>query len=118
MLGQFSTVLYNNVLYECKTWSVYLREVHWLRLFANRLLRKIIVPKRDVETTTLPGALSCTTHKILFDDQIEKKEMAVYVARLGESRCVYRVLAGKPEGIIALGRTRLTRKNNIQKDLQ
>ena len=32
--------------------ALYLREVHWLRVFADRLLGKIIVPKRDVEKTT------------------------------------------------------------------
>jgi hypothetical protein len=94
MFGQFSTVLYNKFLYECKTWSVYLREVHWLRKFAKRLLRNIIVPKRDVQTTTLPGDLSCTPHKMLFCDNIEKEEMVEYVARLGESRFVYRVWWG------------------------
>jgi len=52
MPGQFSTVLYNKVLYWCENWSHYLREVHWLRVFTNTLVRKTIVPKRDVETTT------------------------------------------------------------------
>jgi hypothetical protein len=35
------------VLYGCETWSLTLREEHRLRVFENRVLRKIIRPKRD-----------------------------------------------------------------------
>jgi len=35
-------------LYGCETWSLTLREEHWLRVFENRLLRRIFGPKRDV----------------------------------------------------------------------
>ena len=40
------------------------------------------------------------------------------VRRLGEGRGVYRVLVGKPEGKIPLGRPRRRWKNNIKMDLQ
>jgi hypothetical protein len=49
---------------------------------------------------------------------IKKNEMVGYVARLGESRCVYRVLVGNSERKEPLGRTKLRRENNIKKDLQ
>jgi hypothetical protein len=35
------------VLYRCETWSVTLREEHRLRVFENRVLRKIFGPKRE-----------------------------------------------------------------------
>jgi hypothetical protein len=35
------------VLYGCETWSVTLREEHRLRVFDNRVLRRIFGPKRD-----------------------------------------------------------------------
>jgi hypothetical protein len=35
------------VLYGCETWSLTLREENRLRLFENRVLRKIFGPKRD-----------------------------------------------------------------------
>jgi hypothetical protein len=35
------------VLYGCKTWSLTLREEHRLRVFENRVLRRIFGPKRD-----------------------------------------------------------------------
>jgi hypothetical protein len=38
------------VLYRCETWSLTLREEHGLRVFENRLLRRIFGPKRDEMT--------------------------------------------------------------------
>jgi hypothetical protein len=44
------------VVYGCETWSLTLREEHRLRVFENRMLRRIFVTKRDevtgVEKTT------------------------------------------------------------------
>jgi hypothetical protein len=37
---------------------------------------------------------------------------------MGEKRVVYRVLVGKPEGMVLLGRPRLRWKDNIKLDLQ
>jgi hypothetical protein len=38
------------VLYGHETWSLILREEHRLRVFENRVLRKIFGPKRDEVT--------------------------------------------------------------------
>ena len=38
------------VLYGCETWSLTLREDHRLRVFENRVLRRIYGPKRDEVT--------------------------------------------------------------------
>jgi hypothetical protein len=35
------------VLYGCETWSLTLREEHRLTVFKNRVLRRILGPKRD-----------------------------------------------------------------------
>jgi hypothetical protein len=35
------------VLYGCETWSLTLRDEHKLRVFENRVLRRIFGPKRD-----------------------------------------------------------------------
>jgi hypothetical protein len=43
---------------------------------------------------------------------------AEHVARMGESRGVYRVLVGKPEGKSPLGRPRRRGEDNIKMDLQ
>jgi hypothetical protein len=38
------------VLYGCETWLLTLREEHKLRVFENRVLRRVFVPKRDEVT--------------------------------------------------------------------
>jgi hypothetical protein len=38
------------VLYGCETWSLTLREEHRLRVFENRVLRRIFEPKSDEVT--------------------------------------------------------------------
>ena len=38
------------VLYGCETWSLTLREEHRLRVFENRMLRRVFGPKRDEVT--------------------------------------------------------------------
>ena len=38
------------VLYGCETWSLTLREEHRLRVFENRVLRRVFGPKRDEVT--------------------------------------------------------------------
>jgi hypothetical protein len=46
----YRTVILPAVTYGCATWSVTLREEQRLRVFENRLLRKIFGPKRDKVT--------------------------------------------------------------------
>ena len=41
------TIILPVVLYGCETWSLTLMEEHRLRVFKNRLLRRIFGPKRD-----------------------------------------------------------------------
>jgi hypothetical protein len=43
----YKTIIHPVVLYGCETWSLTLREEHRLRVFENRVLRKIFGPKRD-----------------------------------------------------------------------
>jgi len=45
----YRTIILPLVLYGCETWSLTLREEHRLRVFENRLLRRIR-PKRDEVT--------------------------------------------------------------------
>jgi hypothetical protein len=46
----YRTINFPVVLYGCKTWSLTLRKEPRLRMFENRLLRKIFGPKRDEVT--------------------------------------------------------------------
>jgi hypothetical protein len=46
----YKTLILPVVLYWCETWSLTLREEHRLRVFENKVLRRIFVPKRDEVT--------------------------------------------------------------------
>jgi hypothetical protein len=46
----YKTIILPVVLYGCETWSLTLREEHKLRVFENRVLRRIFGQKRDKVT--------------------------------------------------------------------
>ena len=46
----YRTIILSVVVYGCKTWSLTLREECRLRVFENRVVRRIFGPKRDEET--------------------------------------------------------------------
>jgi hypothetical protein len=46
----YKTIILLAVLYGCETWSLTLREEPRLRVFENRVLRRIFGPKRDEVT--------------------------------------------------------------------
>jgi len=46
----YRTIILPVVLYGCETWSLTLREEHWLRVFEKRVLGRIFGPKRDAVT--------------------------------------------------------------------
>jgi len=59
------------VLYGCETWSLTLKEEHRLRVFENRVLRRIFGPERDEATGEWRKLYNeelkiCTPHPILF----------------------------------------------------
>ena len=46
----YRTIILPAVLYGCETWSLTLREKRRLRVFENRVLRRVFGPKRDEVT--------------------------------------------------------------------
>jgi hypothetical protein len=80
-----------------------LREESRLRVFENRVLRRIFVPKRDAvrgEYRKLHNELNDLYSSPRFVRVITTRRMnwARYVTHIGERRGVYIVLVGKPEG--------------------
>jgi hypothetical protein len=49
-IKNYRTIILPVVLYGCESWSLTLREEHRLRVFENRVLRRIFGPKRDEVT--------------------------------------------------------------------
>jgi hypothetical protein len=98
-------------LYGCETWSLTLREEHRLRVFENRVLRRIFGPKRDEVRGEWRKLHNGERHNLYSSPdirQIKSRRMrwAGHVACMREGRNVYRVLVGKPEGKRPLGRPR------------
>jgi hypothetical protein len=46
----YRTIIMPVVLYGCETWSLTLRDERRLRVFENRVLRRVFGPKRDEVT--------------------------------------------------------------------
>jgi hypothetical protein len=99
-------------------------EEHRLRVFENRVLRRIFGPKRD-EVTGEWRKLHNEELRILYSSpniirQIKSRRMrwAGHVARMGEERSVYRVLMGMLKGKRPLGRPRRKWKDGIRMDLR
>ena len=46
----YKTIILPVVLYGCETWSLTLRDERRLRVFENRVLRRVFGPKRDEVT--------------------------------------------------------------------
>ena len=100
------------VLYGCETWSLTLREEGRLRVFENRVLRRVFGPKMDEVTGdwrklhneelndlySLPNIVGVVKSR--------RMRWAGHVAPMGKDRGVHRVLVGKPEGKRPLGKPR------------
>jgi hypothetical protein len=87
----------------CETWSLTLRKKHRLRVFENRVLRRIFGPKRDEVTGEWGKLHSGELHNLYSSPDIirqvksRKMRWAGHVACMGEGRNLCRVLVGKPE---------------------
>jgi hypothetical protein len=112
------------VLYGFETCSPTLREEHKLRVFENRVLRRIFGPKRD-EMTGEWRKLHNEELRELYSSpsiikiiKLRKIRWAGHVTRMGEKRNAYRLLVGKPEGMRPLGRPRRRWVDNIKRDVE
>jgi hypothetical protein len=117
------TIILPVVLYGCETWSLTSRVEHRLRVFENRVLRRIFGPKKDEvtgkwrkqhneELRELYSSLS-----IIRIIKSRRMIWAGHVTRMVEKRNAYKLLVGKPEGKRPLGRPRRRWVDNIRIDL-
>jgi hypothetical protein len=120
----YRTIILPVVLYGCETWSLTLREEQRLRVFENRVLRKIFGPKGDEVTgewrrlhnKELTDLYS--SPNIIWIMKSKRMRWAGHVARMEEKRGAYRILMGRPEERRPLGRPRHRWEDNIKTDLQ
>ena len=99
-------------MYGCETWSFAWREERRLRVFENRVLRRIFGSKREKGTGEWRKLhneefrdLYCSPN-IVRVIKSRRMRWAEHVTRMGERRGTYRVLVGKPEGNRLPGRPR------------
>ena len=98
------------VLFGCETWSLTLREERRLRVFENRVLRRIFGPKRDEVTGEWRKLHNEELNDLHSSPNVvrvmksRRMKWVGHVARMGEGRGVYSVLVGKPERKRPMGR--------------
>jgi hypothetical protein len=95
-----------------------------LRVFENRVLRRIFGPKRDEVTGGWRKLHNEELHGLYSSPiivRVIKARMmrwAGHMARMGEVRGAYNILGGRPEGRRPLGRPRRRWEDNIKMDLR
>jgi hypothetical protein len=88
-----------------------LGEEHRLKVYQNRVLRKIFGPKRE-EDGSWRKLHNDDLHSLYSSPNIvrviksRRMRWAAHVARMGEGRGVYRVLVGRPEDKRPMGKPR------------
>jgi hypothetical protein len=116
----YRTIILPVVLYGYETWSPTLREESRLRVFENRVLRRIFGPKRDEVTGEWRRLHNKELYALYSSTNIirviksRRVRWTGHVACMGERRGA---LVGKPEGRRPLGRPRRRWEDNIKMDL-
>jgi hypothetical protein len=111
------------ILSECETLSLTLREEHRLRVFENRMLRRIFGPKRDEVTGGWRKLHNEEVHdlyslpSIIRIMKLRRMRWAEHVAQVREKRNAHRLLVGKPEGKRMLGSLKRRLADDIKVDL-
>jgi hypothetical protein len=120
----YRTITLPVVLYGCETWSLTLREEHRLRVFENRVLRRIFGPKRDEVIREWRRLHNDELYDLYSSPNIirviksRRMKWAGHVACMRYRRGAYRILVGRPEGKRPLGRPRRRWEDTIKMDLQ
>ena len=110
-------------MYGCETWSLTLREERRLKVFENRVLRRIFGHKRGEETGEWRKLHNEELNDLYSSPNVvrvikaRRMKWVGHVVHMGERRGIYRVLVGRPEGKRPLGRRRHRWEDNMKMDL-
>jgi hypothetical protein len=108
----YNTVILAVVLYGCETWSLRMGEKRRLRVFENRVVRRIFGPKRDdvtgewrkLHNEELSALYSLPN--IIQETKSRRMKWAGHVACMGARGGAYRILVRMPDGKRQFGRSR------------
>jgi hypothetical protein len=122
----YKAILFPTVLYGCETQSLTLREEHRLKVFENRVLRRIYGPKTDgiirrwrkLHYEELHNLYPSTNIALIRMIRSRRMRWTGHVGGMGEGGNAYRILVGKPEGNRPLGRPRRRFEDNIIMNLR
>jgi len=114
----YRNIIFPVALYGCGTWLLTLREERRLRVFENRVLRRVFGPKREEVTVEWRKLHNEELTQYCSGDKIDKNEMGGSCNMHGERRGAYRELVLRPEGKRPLGRPRCRWEDNIKMDIQ
>jgi hypothetical protein len=108
----YKTIILPVVLYGCETLSLILREQHSLRVFENRVQRRIFGPKRNEVTGGWRKLHNDEIHNLYSSRSViriinsRRMRWARHEARMGNKKNLYRILVQKLEGKRPVGRPR------------
>ena len=69
-VNTYKTIVLPIALYDCDTWSFTLREEHRLRVYANKVLRKLFEAKRDEITGQWKKLHNIKPHALYYSPNI------------------------------------------------
>ena len=118
----YRTIILSVVLYGCETWLLTLREERRLRVFENRVLRRIFGAERDEVTGEWRKLHNKELNDLYCSPSIvqvsRRMRWAGHVACMWERTGAYRVLVGRSEGKRLFGRPLQRWEDNIKMYLQ
>jgi hypothetical protein len=120
----YKTVILPVVPYGCETWPLTLRKAYRLKIFENRVLRRIFEPKSNAMIGGQRKLHNEELHNLYGSPNIIRMiksrwmRWPRHVARMGEKRNSYRILVGKPKRKRPLGRPTCRWEDNIRMDLK